>query len=262
MAGSLANPLRALARAIPLTVAMVVALAPAAARAAEERLAVAAAIDGHSLRLEDGRIVRLAGIIAPDALAPAERAMAEAARRALHAMAAGRVATALDPAGRRDRHRRLLVHLRDGEGNWIQGEMLRAGLARVWTQPDAAERADEMLALESQARAAGKGIWALPHFAIKTPETAADAMDRFQIVEATVADVARVRGTVYLNTGPDWRTDFTARIERPALRLFADAGRDVEALKGRRIRVRGWLRLYNGPFVDVTHPQQVEVLDP
>jgi len=71
-----------------------------------------------------------------------------------------------------------------------------------------------------------------------------------------------VRGTVYLNTGADWRNDFTARLERPAVSLFAEAGRDVAALKGKRVRIRGWLRLYNGPFIDVTHPQQIEVLDP
>ena len=32
-------------------------------------------------------------------------------------------------------------------------------------------------------------------------------------------------------------------------------------MEGKRIRVRGWLRSYNGPVIDVTHPEQIELLD-
>ncbi len=231
---------------------------------AEEKVALEAveAIDGQSLRLKDGAIVRLAGIIAPDPHNRAEQVQAEAARKALQTLAVGKVLLAQAPQDRRDRHDRRLLHVVDGEGRWLQGELLSAGLARVWTQPDAAERAAEMLALEAQARGQRRGLWALPYFAILAQETATGALDRFQIVEVAIADVARVRGTVYLNTGADWRSDFTARLERPALALFAGAGQEVGALKGKRVRIRGWLRFYNGPFIDVTHPQQIEVLDP
>ncbi len=232
------------------------------ARAQPTSLQAVEAIDGHSLRLQDGTILRLAGIVAPDAQVRAEQASAEAARQALQALAAGRTLVAPIPSDRRDRHGRLLLHIADGEGRWLQGELLRAGLVRVWTQPDATERAAEMLALEAQARAERKGLWALPYFAILSGETAMAGLDRFQILETTIADVARVRGTVYLNTGPDWRTDLTARLERPALALFAQAGVTVAALKGKRVRMRGWLRLYNGPFIEITHPQQIEVLEP
>lgn len=231
---------------------------------ADEKVALEAveAIDGQSLRLKDGTILRLAGIIAPDPQNRPEQAQAEAARKALQALAVGKVLQAQMPTDRRDRHDRRLLHIVDGEGRWLQGELLSAGLARVWTQPDASERAAEMLALEAQARSQRRGLWALPYFAILTPETASAALDRFQIVEVAIADVARVRGTVYLNTGTDWRSDFTARLERSALTLFAEAGRDVAALKGKWVHIRGWLRLYNGPFIDVTHPQQIEVIDP
>lgn len=232
------------------------------AAAQEAALEAVEAIDGQSLRLKNGAILRLAGIIAPDPQNRSEQAPAEAARKLLQSLAVGKVLQAQAPQDRRDRHDRHLLHVVDGEGRWLQGELLSAGLARAWTQPDAADRATEMLALEAEARSQRRGLWALPYFAILTPETAPAGFDRFQIVEVAIADVARVRGTVYLNAGPDWRSDFTARLERPAVKLFAEAGRDIAALKGKRVRIRGWLRLYNGPFIDVTHPQQIEVLDP
>ena len=221
----------------------------------------AEAIDGQSLKLADGRTLRLAGIVAPDPRRPEERQAAMRAKTALDALIRDRELRAAAP-DRRDRHDAVLSHVSDGDGRWLQGELLRAGLVRVWTRADAPEKAAEMLALEAEARAARRGLWALPYFAILTPDTAPAGLDRFQIVEARVVEVARVRGTVYLNTAADWRSDFTARIERPALVLFAASGIEPAALKDRRIRVRGWLRRYNGPFVDITHPQQIEVLDP
>jgi micrococcal nuclease len=232
--------------------------------AADEKPIPAAveAMDGQSLRLQDGSILRLAGIIAPDAANGPERRMAEEARQELQRLAVGKKLQAQAPADRRDRHDRRLLQIKNGDGKWLQGELLQAGLARVWTQPDAIERAGEMLALEAQARESRRGLWALPYFAILSGETAPNALDRFQIVEFTVLDVARVRGSVYLNAGRDWRSDLTARLERPAVKLFADEGQDVTALKGRTIRMRGWLRFYNGAFMDISHPQQIEVVGP
>jgi len=32
-------------------------------------------------------------------------------------------------------------------------------------------------------------------------------------------------------------------------------------LEGRRVRVRGWIYERNGPTMDLTHPEQVEMLD-
>jgi len=42
--------------------------------------------------------------------------------------------------------------------------------------------------------------------------------------------------------------------------MFDRAGIDPTSWKGRRVRVRGWLRKYNGPMIDASHPEQIEVL--
>jgi hypothetical protein len=44
-------------------------------------------------------------------------------------------------------------------------------------------------------------------------------------------------------------------------KLFRGAGVDPAGLDGRRIRVRGWLRSRNGPMIEATHPEQIELLD-
>jgi len=75
-----------------------------------------------------------------------------------------------------------------------------------------------------------------------------------------VLKAADVRGTVYLNFGADWRSDFTVALRRDALKTFAAAGVDPLGYAGRLIRVRGWLTSYNGPMIEATHPEQIEVL--
>ena len=71
---------------------------------------------------------------------------------------------------------------------------------------------------------------------------------------------ARIRGRVYLNFGDDWKTDFIVTIGVPARRMFREVGTDPLSLEGKRIRLRGWPKRYNGPMIAVTHPEQIEVV--
>jgi endonuclease YncB( thermonuclease family) len=215
---------------------------------AAERLAEV--IDGATLRLEDGRELRLAGIDPP------RPPLAEAARAALRELAGGELV--LRRLGQ-DRHGRILAQVRAGEA-WLQGELVRRGLARVHTTLDTRAEAPALLRLEAAARQAGKGIWSRPEYQLRTPETVGRHLDSFQIVEGTIADAGRGRGNLFLNFGPDRKSDFTVRIPGTAARLFREAGLDPLSLRGERVRVRGWVRRWDGPLIDVTHPEQVERL--
>src|SRR3546814_19052574 len=79
--------------------------------------------------------------------------LAGKAKRKLEEIALGRVLD-LGFGGRRgDRHGRVLAHLFDAEGRWLQGEMLSAGLARVYSFSDNRTAVAATLALERAARA-------------------------------------------------------------------------------------------------------------
>jgi endonuclease YncB( thermonuclease family) len=220
-------------------------------------------IDGDTLVLDDGREVRLVGLQAPK-LPLGRRGfetwpLADEAKAGLERLALGR-RLALHYGGRQvDRHRRALAQLTDAEtGRWIQGAMLAQGMARVYTFKDNRSAIAEMLAIERNARAAKRGIWSHPYYAVRTPETVARDIDSFQLVEGTVTDVAERKGRTYLNFGADWRSDFTVQIESRDARSFREAGLSLKDLEGRRIRVRGWVKSWNGPLIEVTHPEQIE----
>lgn len=224
-------------------------------------------VDGDTVVLQDGREVRLVGIQAPKI--PLGRPnfkawpLGEEAKAALSRLSLGQeVEVRLAPSAM-DRHGRVLAHLVvRGSNLWLQGEMLRAGLARVYTFPDNRVLAAEMLARERDARSDRRGIWALPFYALRTPDTVRHDIGTFQIIEGRVRDAAQVKKRIYLNFGADWRSDFTVMIDARKVDMFAQAGVDLVALKGQRVRVRGWVKSKNGPMVELDHPERLELLDP
>jgi hypothetical protein len=83
----------------------------------------------------------------------------------------------------------------------------------------------------------------------------------FQLVEAVVVAVGEGGGRFYLNFAQDWRSDFTVSVARKDMDAFAAAaGLDPKALRGERLRVRGTLSWTNGPMIEASHPEEIELL--
>jgi len=224
------------------------------------------AIDGGTVRLEDGETVRLAGIQAPKLGSGGSRdsswPLAEEAQQALAALVEGRRVGLAFAGPRRDRHGRLRAHLvRLDDGAWVQGALLAAGLARVMSLVDERAAVAEMLAHERRARAGRLGIWREPHYRVRAAAEAGEGLRSFQLVEGRVRAAAVVRGRGYLNFGEDWREDFTVSIAPRDRKRFEAAGIAVEDYEGRLVRVRGWIGSFNGPMIEATHPEQIEVLE-
>lgn len=226
---------------------------------------VTAVVDGDTVKLDTGAEVRLTGIQAPKL--PLGRKgfrawpLAAEARAALLALSQGRQVR-LDYTGQRhDRWGRLLAHIYVGN-TWMQREMLLRGLARVYTFADNRTHAAALYAAERTARAAGRGIWALNWYRIVAAPDTDRHIGTFQLVEGTVVSTAIVRGRAYLNFGADWRTDFTVSVAPKNMKLFRAARVDIMSMRNRRLRVRGWLVRRNGAMISVSHPEQIETLDP
>ncbi len=223
-------------------------------------------IDGSTVLLEDGETVRLAGIEAPkhtsrDAASGMEP-LAEKARQALVDLVQGRRVRLAVGDVPSDRYGRLRAHVvRSDDGTWIQGVLIAAGLARVHSLVDDRAAVAEMLAIERGARAERRGIWSRPRYRVRTVSEADEALHSFQLVEGRVKAAAVVRGRGYLNFGDDWREDFTVSIGPRDRRRFETEGIAIEDYEGRLVRVRGWVDSFNGPMIEVTHPEQIEVFE-
>lgn len=260
---------RIMARVAGATIGLSVArLATAAADALSppESAEVAEILDGDTLKLSDGEVLRLCGIEAPKRdLAPGDKILAqlaEAAQAALrNGIGSGPILLRQD-AGRRDRYGRRLAQAFNRDGVWLQEALVAEGMARV--RGDGRNRLglETLLKVEAGAREAARGIWRHPFFAVHAAED--PVLERlagsFQIVQGRVFAAAVVKGTGFINFGADRTKDLTLVLKKPALDLGGPAMVDLGRLTAKSIRCRGWLDLYDGPRIDVSYPEQIEVL--
>lgn len=223
---------------------------------------------GDTLVLQDGRAVRLAGVLIPKRGSEADVTFQarQAAEKQISELVLGQVAELHLDERQRDRYGRVLAQIfvtKDDQRVWVQERLIADGQARVISFKDNRRCIPDLLAAEKAAREKSAGHWGSGYFSIM-PAASEDALSRlgqsYEIVEGQVENVAEVRGRIYLNFGKNWRRDFTATIANDAIKMFADGSDGLSTLKGRRIRVRGWIENVNGPSINITHPEQLEVI--
>lgn len=261
---------------VSMTAAVLAGLGPVTAQGCDALRLVPGGIvrqvtDGDTVVLDTGLVVRLIGTQAPKLPLGREGfaswPLAPEAQDALEALLLNRDVTLGYGGEEVDRHERALAHVFvEGGGEapiWAQQHMVANGLARVYSFPDNRQCLDQLFASEMQARARRLGIWADPYYSVRMAERADELValaGHYELVEGRVLVADRNGPRVYLNFGRLWKTDFTVVIEAPALRLFSADDMDPVALEGALVRVRGWIDDRDGPRIEVTHPEQIEVL--
>ena len=227
---------------------------------------VAAVVDARTVTLADGRELRLAGIEVPAADAAVAQSKASMEAKAhLESLVAGRAVTLGN--AEHDRYGRLVAHAFVAGGEpprWIQAELVAHGHARVTGRLGAPACAAALRQRERAARAAQLGLWADPYYGLRRaddPAAVARERGRFTIVEGRVVSVRESGGTLYVNFGGRWSSDFTVTIAKRQERTFAEAGLEPKRLAGRRIQVRGWIEERGGPWIEASAPEQIEVVE-
>lgn len=226
-------------------------------------------VDGDTVLLDNGLVVRLIGIQAPKlALGRdgfSDWPKGEAAKAALAGLVLDRSVLLRYGGEETDRYGRVLAQLyvTDAAPLWAQQEMLRAGMARVYSFADNRACLPELMAAETKARAGTLGIWSDPYYRVRRadrPDELVALAGHYELVEGRVLKAEKTGGLTYLNFGRIWKDDLTVVIDAKALRLFAEARLDPLKLGGALVRVRGWVDDRDGPRIAVTHPEQIEIL--
>lgn len=213
---------------------------------------VAGIVDPRSVRLDDGREIRLTGIEATSTT-----------KQALTSLLVGRDVTLRSPDDTPDRYGRqgALVFIGESDTS-VQAVLLAQGDALVSAEIADKACATALISSEAEARRQKKGSWADPS-AIKNAESPDDILagiGRFMVVEGKVLSVRQAGTMTYLNFGRSWTRGFAATISKRNLPAFESAGMPLKSLENRRIRVRGWVEGTTGPRIDVLRVGQVELL--
>jgi endonuclease YncB( thermonuclease family) len=231
----------------------------------DERALVERVHDGDTLRLRDGRAVRLIGINAPelarrDGSSPAE-AHAGHAREVLGRLLPPGSEVDLDfEADREDRYGRLLAHLFlvQGDRRNVQQILLEQGHAVAIVIPPNTGLTECYLHAERRARARKAGLWALPDYEPVDTGRLEPGRSGFRLIQGRVERVAETRGSWWL----DLEGDISLRILKTDMLNFRDY--QLSSLAGQRIEARGWLAPRRGgrpgSIMNLRHPAAIELL--
>lgn len=215
--------------------------------------------------LADGRAARLEGVLLPAGASDhGPRNFADQAIAALDDLVTDHVVTLAAAAPKEDRYGRIraqiLVHT-NGSDVWLQEEMLRKGLGRVAMAPDRIECAEELYAVEAEARRQRIGLWSSRAYAIRTPSQAESDVGTFQIIEGTVDSISSTGGRVFLDFESEEGPALAATISTDDMKRFRQIGVDPYAYANNRVRVRGWIeRGHRLPEIALATPEQVEIV--
>ena len=209
---------------------------------------------GDLIALDNGLVVRLAGVQAPRLGDPG----AEAARADLEKRALGKRVALYYGGARRDAFGRALAQVRlEDARQWVQGALLADGAVRERTFADNRALAAPMLDAEAKARRAKRGLWALADYQVRLPDEVTARIDGFQIVEGRVRSAFSGRDGYQVQMDGA-RDGFVVELSRPAAADLAAAGHPPQSLVGRLVRVRG--AIGRDGLMRVDHPEAVEVL--
>lgn len=256
---------RALAGGTILVLAGISSAWPSCPNSGSATSRVASVSERLEVRLDDGRVVRLAGLDAPDP-GRGDPETASRARAFLIQMLVGRDASVAVLAPRPDRWNRILGDLfvvgpaSDQKSSALA--LLTAGFARVRPEVETRDCRGARLAAENSARAQGLGLWTDPYYSVARASDSADLRARdglFAIVEGKVLRVGVGRSRYYMDFGR--RGAFTATIPKRQEKLFGRAGFNLTALAGASLRMRGALDNRFGLRMEIVDPQQIERID-
>ena len=223
---------------------------------------MAKVIDGDTLRLADGRTVHIAGIEAVKAASAAASTalLVEAASRKIESLVGGAMVSVSPQPAAPDRYGRVHADVRIADGRSPGEALVMAGLARVRLFPGENPCLAKLLAAESAVRAAGRGLWALPIFAVRSADDPSllARSGLYGLVQGRIASVGHGKRLVFLDFGPDYRSDFTIMVPTA---MVGELPVPVDALKDRRIRVRGVIEESGGPAIRQGGPGDIELLD-
>ncbi|MDP1708605.1 MAG: thermonuclease family protein [Gammaproteobacteria bacterium] len=225
----------------------------------DERARVAMVYDGDTVRLADGRKLRLIGLDTPemDHGGAAAQPYAEQARSSLNDLLAEHPFIRLRyDAVRQDRYQRTLAHVYLEDGRSVTALLIEQGLATALTVPPDLWNHTCYQAAEQRARAARRGIWSLPSYQPVASTALAPGAEGFHRIRGRVTRVSESRGSVWLAL----EGNVALRIARDDLHYFSTP---PEQWRGRTLTVRGW------PHADTTgrlvirvrHPAALEIAD-
>jgi micrococcal nuclease len=215
---------------------------------------VNAVYDGDTIRLEDGRKIRLLGINTPEVKHRNNdtESGGEAAKRWLENKLKNQRVRLVTDVEKTDKYKRILGHVFTENKEHINLTLVELGLAAVNIYPPNLLYVDELAAAEKIAEQTKRGIWQQQQYAVlPVDRLEGKGHSGWTRIVSKVSVIRSSRKFVYL----EFSDFFQARIEKKWLSLFPD----IYSYRSQTIEVRGWLNKNRGGWsMLIRHPSAIE----
>ena len=234
--------------------------------ASGELLQVARVSDGDTLKLQDGRSVRVLGINAPEithgqkAGQPFGRESRAAAQAFIDA-SKGKVRLGLERETH-DHYGRLLAHVYDSRGRSLAAAQLRKGMALQIAVPPNNLQMQCLFNLEQGARQKTVGLWRDNYWQPLPTQSMRGDEGGFRFVRGRITKVD-INSAVWL----EFEGKLVARVAKKDWPLFGDQKQgwqkpDWLALKGKKVELRGWITAQKSKRSQQFKPLVVQLRSP
>ncbi|ESS73108.1 micrococcal nuclease-like nuclease [Methyloglobulus morosus KoM1] len=209
--------------------------------------------DGDTVKLSDGRKIRLLDINTPEVKHRNQDAEAggEIAKQWLTNKLKDQKVRLMTDVEQTDKYKRTLAYLITENKENINVQLVELGLAAVNIYPPNLLYVDELVAAGNRAQQAKRGIWQQAQYTvIPVDQLGNDGHSGWTRLKGKVSNIRSSRKFVYL----DFSDVFQARIEKQWLSLFPE----INSYRGRTIEVRGWLNKNRGGWsMLIRHPSAI-----
>ena len=217
-------------------------------------------IDGDTLRLADGRSVRVIGINAPEVKRGAKAGQplgneARIAARAFIAASGDEVQLGYEQE-KKDHYGRLLAHVYNTQGKSLGAELLTQGLVFAIAIPPNVAQSDCLYRLQHKAREQGYGIWGHRAWHIQPSAGLTPADIGFRRIAGRIEKVT-INSAVWI----ELEGQLVIQIARDDWSYFPQQRGQWLSLKGRRLEAEGWIS-YRRPKNTRFKPLMMRVRSP
>lgn len=228
-------------------------------------LRVLKVIDGDTVKLSNGKLLRYIGIDSPEINIKKDNHFQYSpqpysleAKEYNRNLVEGKVVKVEFDLNKYDKYGRLLGYCFVND-IFVNAKLIEEGYAVLYTYPPNVKYTDLFINLQSQARDNKKGLWG--SYSLIEASEAHLYINQIRRVRGKVLSTYESDKCVYLNFGRDYKSDFTVVIFKNSLSAFQNKNiNPVNFYRGKTIEVSGRIKEYNGPEIIVNSPYEIEVV--
>ncbi|MCM8778490.1 MAG: thermonuclease family protein [Candidatus Omnitrophica bacterium] len=225
-------------------------------------------IDGDTIVLKGGKVVRYIGIDTPEIREKengkwiySPQPFALEAKELNEKLVEKKWVSLEYDVEKKDRYGRLLGYV-FVDNTFVNAKLIEEGLAFLYTSPPNVKYVDKFLTLQKKAREAGWGIWGIYTRGSISDKEAKEHIGELAEVVGRIVKTGEKEKLVILYFGQGKKDDFKVVIFKKDEKYFRERKIILSTYyTGKKVKVYGKIRYHFGPEMIVHHPAQIEIME-